>query len=121
MSPEDLKQRTKKFALEVLRFCDDLPRGRRSTEVLAKQLIRSASSVGANYRSACKGRSKPEFISKLNIAEEEADESNYWLELLNEIGTAKRDTMDRLIKESKEITAILTSSGRTAKLSIKNK
>jgi four helix bundle protein len=78
--PQDLKARTQAFALRVIRMVQALPRNR-VADVIGKQVLRSATTVGANYRSACRGRSKPDFISKLGIAEEEADETCYWLEL----------------------------------------
>jgi len=81
----DLKDRTKRFAVEVIRFCSTLPE-KREYRNIQSQLTRCGSSVGANYRAACRARSKADFISKLSIVEEEADESIYWLELLEEIG-----------------------------------
>jgi four helix bundle protein len=85
MNKEELKDRTKKLALDVIRFCSRLPQ-KQDFWVISKQLIRSATSVGANYRSACKAKSKLDFIAKLAIVEEEADETLYWLELIEELG-----------------------------------
>ena len=86
--PRDLRIRTKEFALRVIRLVNSLEYGK-STDVIGKQLLRSGTSVGANYRAACRGRSTAEFIAKMGIVEEEADESVYWMELLvEEIGRA---------------------------------
>jgi four helix bundle protein len=86
---EAFKQRTKKFALRVIRLVDSLP-NRRSARVMGDQLLRSGTSVGANYRAACRARSRKEFCSKLGIVEEEADESAYWMELLIESNTVRQ-------------------------------
>ena len=81
MNREEMKRRTKQFALRVIRLVESLPRGR-TADVIGKQLLRSGTSVGANYRSACRAKSPADFISKMGIVEEEADESLYWMELL---------------------------------------
>src|SRR5688572_13768201 len=86
MTETEFKQRTKRFALQVIDFCEELPRNR-TCDVLGKQLLRSGTSVGANYRAACRGRSVAEVLAKLGNVEEEADESMYWLELLEESGS----------------------------------
>ncbi|MBA4311535.1 MAG: four helix bundle protein [Chlorobiaceae bacterium] len=114
MTTEELKERTKKMALEVIRLTSSLPRNR-EVDVLAKQLVRSATSVGANYRSACRARSKADFINKIDIVEEEADDSLYWLELFTESKIIKFDKVQPLMNEMKELLAIFTASGRTAK------
>jgi four helix bundle protein len=114
MDAEELKTRTRTFALRVLRLVGSIPRSR-SEEIIGKQLARSATSVGANYRAACRARSKPDFVSKITIVEEEADESQYWLELLMELGTANQQEIVTLLEEAKELTAIFTASGKTAK------
>lgn len=114
MDKNQMCERTKAFALRVVRMVDTLPRTR-SAEVLGRQVLRSATSVGANYRSAQRGRSKAEFISKLGIVEEEADETAYWLELLAASGLVKPARMSALIQECGEITAIVVTSIRTAK------
>jgi four helix bundle protein len=111
---DNLKLRTKEFALRILKFADALPRDR-STEIIGKQLTRAATSVGANYRAACRARSKADFISKITIVEEEADECLYWLELLLEINEANRQEIVTLMTEADELTAIFTASGKTAK------
>ena len=80
-----LRRRAKQFAVEVIRLADSLPR-RRSCKVLGKQVIRSATSIGANYRAACRSRSQAEFIAKMHVVQEEADETQYWAELLRGSG-----------------------------------
>lgn len=117
---QELKNRTKAFAVRVIVLIREI-RKTMVEEVLMKQLLRSATSVGANYRSALRARSKPDFISKLTIAEEEADESCFWLELLIEAGICEKARVESLLNEAKEITAILTASGRTAKERLKTK
>jgi four helix bundle protein len=110
----DLERRTKRFALQVLRTVNSLPSGF-ATSVVGRQLIHSATAVGANYRSAARARSRPDFISKIGIAEEEADESQYWLELLHELNLLAESEFTALHQEARELTAILVTSGRTAK------
>lgn len=85
-------------------------------DALGRQLIRCATSVGANYRSSCRAKSRADFIAKIAIVEEEADEAIYWLELMKESGLANDNTIELLIKEADELTAIFTSIGRTTKL-----
>jgi four helix bundle protein len=114
MNAEDLKQRTKRFGSEVIKLVESLPRTR-SAEVIGRQLLRSGTSVGANYRAACRGRSKADFISKAGIVIEEADESIYWMELLQEAKVATEIQNANLIKEADEIVAILTASVKTAR------
>ena len=110
----DLKVRTKTFALNIIKLVKMLPDDR-TGRVLGNQIIRSGTSVAANYRPACKARSKADFISKITIVEEEADETTLWLELLMESGTLNNDFINALHKEANELTAIFTSSGKTAK------
>jgi len=109
-----LLTRTKAFALRVVRLVDRLPSGR-SSDVIGKQLLRCATSVGANYRAACRARSSAEFCAKLGIVEEEADESVYWLELLVESGQVRGDLLQNLLQEANEIVAMVVSSIRTAR------
>jgi four helix bundle protein len=109
MKETELKERTKKFALRVLKLVAALPRtieGR----AIGGQLVRSGTAVGANYRAACRGRSKPEFISKLGTVEEEADESAYWLELIVDAGLLKAKRVTALYQEANELTAIMAAS-----------
>jgi four helix bundle protein len=109
----DLKQRTKQFALDVIKFCARLPQTP-EFRILTGQLIRAATSVGANYRAACRAKSKPDFVSKVSTVEEEADECDYWLELIGELGFAN-DGWKRLKQEAGELTAIMVSSKKTAR------
>jgi four helix bundle protein len=109
----ELQDRTKRFALRVLLLIDRLPNtigGR----VLANQLARSATSVGANYRAACRARSRAEFASKLGIVAEEADESLYWLELIRDGNFLPEKKIASLVTEADELTAIFTSGRRSA-------
>lgn len=118
MPPDDpnrrLVARTKQLALRVIRLANSLP-NTRTADVIGKQLLRSATSVGANYRSAVWGRSTAEFCSKLGIVEEEADETIYWLELLAESETVRPELLEELIRETNEIVAMVVASIRTAK------
>ena len=112
--PRDLRIRTKEFALRVIRLVNSLEYGK-STDVIGKQLLRSGTSVGANYRAACRGRSTAEFIAKMGIVEEEADESVYWMELLVEGKLVRAELLDELIGEANELVAIVVASIKTAK------
>jgi len=112
MTESELKQRTKDFALRVLKLIDSLPE-RRSARVLANQLGRSGTSVGANYRAACRSRSTAEMISRLSVVEEEADESAFWMELISEHGLVKPTKVRALLEEAGELTAIMVASRRT--------
>ena len=114
MTPEELKKRMQQFALRVIRLVESLPKTR-TANVIGNQLLDSATSVGANYRAACRGRSKSEFISKLGIVEEEADESVYWLEMLIAAKVVKLNAVAELLKEANELTAIVAASRKTAK------
>lgn len=113
----ELKLRTKTFALRSIRMIENFPKSN-SAKVIGYQLLRSSTSVGANYRAACRARSKAEFISKIKIVEEEADESLYWLELIQELKFFKAELITDLIKEADELTAIFTSTVKTAKKNI---
>lgn len=113
MTPDELKLRTKQFASAVLKLVDKLP-GTITARVLANQIARSATSVAANYRAACKGRSKAEFIAKLGIVEEEADETQLWLELIQEHGLVAPPQVAPLLQEAKELTAIIAASRKSA-------
>jgi four helix bundle protein len=114
MTEDELKQRTKAFALRIIRLVEALPRSP-TAEVLGRQLLRSATSVAANYRSACRAKSKADFIHKMGTVEEEADESLFWLELIAESGLTRAARLGALRQEADELTAIFTASGRTAK------
>ena len=114
LNREELKQRTKQFGLRVMKLCDALPRSR-SANVIANQLLRSATSVGVNYRSACRARSSADWINKLGVVIEEADESAYWLELIIEGELLPVAKVAALPKEADELTAIFTASQMTSK------
>jgi four helix bundle protein len=115
MTEHELKQRTKDFALRVLKLIDSLPDSR-SGRILAGQLGRSGTSVGANCRAACRSRSIAEMISKISIVEEEADESGFWLELILDHGLKPAETLAPLQQEAGELTAIMMASRRTLAL-----
>ena len=110
----ELRKRTKSFAIEVIRFVENLPNGK-MVDVFARQLLRCGTSVGANYRAACRAKSKPDFISKMGIVEEEADEAIYWLELLVESNVVSKNSVAKLLKEADEIVAMVVSSIKTAR------
>ena len=110
----ELRDRTKSFALGTVRLVEDLPRGRAS-EVIGGRLLRSGTSVAANYRSACRARSRREFIAKMGIVEEEADESQFWLELIIEHGLLPAQRASTLCDEAGQLVAIAVTSIRTAR------
>ncbi len=114
MTSEELKTRTKSFAVRIARLVDALPRGL-AGQVIGRQLLRSATSVGANYRAACRAQSRAEFAAKISIVLEEADESLYWLELVQETGLVKSSSFSPIPKEAGELVAIMLASRRTAK------
>ena len=114
MNDAELKQRTKQFALRVIRMSNSLPR-KTAADVLGRQLIRSATSVAANYRSACRAKSRADFVAKMAIVEEESDESALWLELLAESEFVVGERLAALRQEAGELTAIAVSSIRTAR------
>jgi four helix bundle protein len=114
MKKEELKNRTKKFALMIIKLVDELP-NTRAGNTIGNQLIRSGTSVAANYRATCRTRSNADFISKITIVEEESDESLFWLELILESDLLPQDRLQELLTEADELTAIFTASGRTAK------
>jgi four helix bundle protein len=113
MNPDELKNRTKKFALRVLNLADKLPRGVKG-RVLSDQIARAGTSAAANYRAACKARSRPEFIAKIGIAEEEADEVQFWLELICEDKLVSASRLADLQQEARELTAIFAASRKSA-------
>jgi four helix bundle protein len=117
MDKQELKKRTKDFALRIIKLTQALPKndvGR----VIGNQLLRAGTAVAANYRAACRARSKPEFIAKIGIVVEESDECCLWLELIIESGLMKESAVASLLKEASEITAIMFS---TRNSTIKNK
>jgi four helix bundle protein len=109
-----LKERTKQFAIRIVAVSRSLPRSREG-DVIGKQLLRSGTAVAANYRAVCRARSKAEFISKMGIVVEEADETVFWLELLGDAGLAPAPKLALLLKEANELVAICAASLRTAK------
>ena len=113
MNADELKARTKQFALQVMQLINQLPNTTKG-RVVANQLMKAATSVGANYRAACRGRSQAEFISKLSIVLEESDECCYWLELIMEGELISAEQVADLYREANEITAIMTASHKTA-------
>ena len=114
LPPRDLKERTKAFALAIVRLVDALPRTR-AADVIGRQLLRAATSVAANYRSARRARSRKEFLAKMGIVEEESDESSFWLELLLEAGIATSSKVAALGDEAKQLVAITIASIHTAR------
>ena len=114
MKHQNLQIRTKQFALQSIRFCEGLPKDETS-RILARQLLRSGTSVGANYRAACLAKSKPTFISKLGDVLEEPDESGYWVELLVDAGKVQQEVAAPILNEARELVAIVVSSITTAK------
>lgn len=114
MTSYDLQERTKKFALRIIKLVDSLPRTPTSRSI-GNQLLRSGTSVAANFRSARRAKSPADFIYKLAIVEEESDETLFWLEILSESGLVKASRLRGLITEANEIVAITVSSIRTAR------
>ena len=109
-----LKERTKAFALAIIRLVEGLSRGR-TADVLGRQLLDAGTSVGANYRAACRAESPADFISKMGIVEEEADETIYWMELLILSGLVRKSDITNLLDEANEILAMTVSSIKTAR------
>lgn len=112
VSEQDMKDRTKQFALRIMKLVDSMPKTV-AGKAIANQLIRSGMSVGANYRAACRGRSVAEFASKIGIVVEEADECCFWMELIIEGNLLPKEKVVSLLKEANELTAIFVSSIRT--------
>jgi four helix bundle protein len=111
---EKMKKRTKNFAVDVIRFCDSLNKSKASS-VITFQLVKSATSTGANYRAACKARSKNEFFSKICIVVEEADESEYWLEVIKEASLSSDiEMLERLLDEVNELIKIVSKAKKSA-------
>jgi len=113
--PQDLRPRTKQFSLRVIRLYAKLPKNDAVAQVLGKQVLRSATSVGANYREASRGRSKAEFISKIGDCLKEVDETEYWLELLMDSGIVPQAEMADLLDETRQLIAIFTTIDKRAK------
>jgi len=114
MTKEELKIRTKLFAVMIIKLIEDLP-CTKAGHTIGNQIIRSGTSVAANYRAACRARSNADFISKITIVEEECDETLFWLELIVEADLLRKEKLHGIIKEADELTAIFTASGKTAR------
>ena len=111
---ERLKERTKQFAIRIVRLFRSLPKTEEA-RISGRQVLRSGTSVAANYRAVCRARSKAEFVAKIGTVVEEADETVFWLELLIETGTISRSRTDGLLKEANELLAVFAASQRTAR------
>src|SRR5438477_4503471 len=111
---KDLEQRTKRFGVAIIKSCSSLPRSREA-DVLGRQLLRSTTSIGANYREANRGVSRADFVNKIGTVQKEAAETQYWIELLMESGISKTECAANLHKESTELLAIFTSIGKRLK------
>ncbi len=114
MNKDDMKHRTRLFAIRIIRLVESLPKGR-TEDVLGKQLLRSGTSVGANYRASCRAKSTADFIYKMGIVEEETDESLYWMGVLIEAKIMVSKKLEPLMKEGNELLAITVASIKTAK------
>ncbi len=119
-SPEDLRRRTKEFALRIINLFRALPKTEEA-RVLGRQVLRSGTAVAANYRSACRARSRADFISKVGITVEEADETAFWLELIVDAGIIKRPKLESLLAEVNELVRIFQASRTTAQSQITNR
>jgi four helix bundle protein len=120
MNAAELRQRSKTFSLRVLKLVGALPNNVQG-RAIGSQLIRSGMSVGANYRAACKARSKAEFVAKIGVVEEEADESVFWMELIVESGMLREKVVESLLLEARQLAAIMARSRITAASSLKRK
>jgi four helix bundle protein len=109
-----LRERTKSFALQIIKAVEGLPKNR-TAEVIGRQLLRCGTSVGANYRASCRAKSQADFIAKMGIVEEEADETIYWMELLIESGVVRSGALTELLNEANQIVAMTVASIRTAR------
>lgn len=116
MTRDEMKSRTKAYANRIVKLCSALPNNW-VAQTLGKQLLRSGTSVGANYRAVCRAKSRPDFINKLRVVEEECDESLFWMELLLDNNLVKPPRLSALMKEADEILAIVVSSAKTARAS----
>jgi len=120
MTAEELKDRTKKFAIRVVKMCRALPRSEEA-RIIRQQVLRSATSVAANYRAVCRARSRAEFIAKIGIVVEEIDETAFWLELLVDLELVSAQRMVGLMRETNELLAIMAASQHTAKTAVATK
>ena len=115
MDKVQLQNRTKNFAIRVFKMVEKLPKSR-GIEVIANQLIKSSTSIAANYRAVYRAKSKADFINKLKIVEEESDESLFWLEFIVDLGLMDKKLLEGLIKEANEFVAIFTTAVKTSKI-----
>ncbi len=115
MDERELKQRTRKFALRCMKLADSLPYNKPSGRAIANQLVRCGTSVGSNYRAACRSRSRAEFVAKLGVVEEEADESAFWMDLVSASGLKSSRLIDPLRIEAEALTRIIVASIKTAR------
>jgi len=113
------KERTKKFGLAIIQLVESLPHSK-TADVIGKQVLRSATSIGANYRAACRAKSSPDMLNKLKIVEEEADETLYWLELLQEAKIAPETALSPILKEGDELVAMTVASIKTLRAKIQS-
>jgi four helix bundle protein len=116
MTREEMRKRTKDYANRIVKLCSVLPNNW-VAQTLGKQLLRSGTSVGANYRAVCRAKSKSDFINKLRIVEEECDESLFWMELLTDNNLVKASRLSKLMNEADQILAIVVTSAKTARVS----
>jgi four helix bundle protein len=120
MDSEELKARTKQFGLRVIKLVETLP-NTKTANIIGSQLLRAGTSVGANYRSACRGRSKAEFVAKISLSIEAADECLYWMELIIEAGIIPEERLTDLKREANELIAILIASAKTARTNLRKR
>ncbi|WP_396155840.1 four helix bundle protein [Flavobacterium sp.] len=115
MTKEELKKRTKSFAIRVFKFLIEIEKNK-AVDVISYQLFKSSSSVAANYRAVCRGKSDSDFLNKLKVVDEEADESLFWLEFIQELKIdCDQNELQKLIKEADELTSIFSAAIRTIK------
>jgi four helix bundle protein len=114
MNAEEMKKRTRAFAPRVIRLVESLP-NTKTADVIGRQLLRCSTSVGANYRASCRAKSQADFVAKMGIVEEEADETIYWIEILIESGLIGKDRVANLLDEANQIVAIVVTSIKTAR------
>ena len=118
MTPDELKKRTKRFALDIIRVQRKLPRTEEA-RVIARQLLRAGTSIGANYRSVCRAKTDPDFVFKLGVCVEESDEAAYWLEILVDAEILARRIVAELLREADELTRIFVASRETVRARIR--
>lgn len=118
MTPQQLRTRTKQFAIDVIKLSRELPRTEEA-RVIGRQLLRSGTSVGANYRAVCRAKTDPDFVFKLGVCIEESDEAAYWLEILVDIETLPRQVVAPLLREADELTRIFVASRETVRVRIR--